>query len=374
MQPVVRIAAEAHQAPESGTRRDSARQTLRLRRYLIGAGTSLLVAVALFVCYWLGLLPMNVAVGGTALIGFFVVLFYGLFRSGLNLRFSDPSLTTEMIAAAVLTLAYIMYHAAPVRNALSLFYLVALMFGVLRLGTTRLVALALMTLIAHAVVLAMSGSLQGPGAAAAWTQLGTLTIVLPWFATMGGYVNSLRHRLSDANRQLKLAVTRAEEVAIRDALTGAYNRRHLMDVLQRELGRTGRIATTLSVCLIDVDHFKSINDTLGHAAGDEVLKHLASVAGASLRVVDVFGRYGGEEFLLIMPDTQGQGAAVVAERLRADIEQCAFPGVPAERRISVTIGVASHAKGDDVGALVDRADQALYRGKSAGRNRVVVMA
>ena len=100
---------------------DIARQTLRLKRYLMGASTSLLAAAALFISYWLGLLPLKIAVGGAALIGFFVVLFYGLFRSELNLRFRDPSLTTQMIFAAVLTLAYLMYHAPAARGALSLF-------------------------------------------------------------------------------------------------------------------------------------------------------------------------------------------------------------------------------------------------------------
>lgn len=189
---MARNAAEAPQAPGSGLPQDNARQALRLRRYLMGAGTSLLAALALFVCYWLRLLPLSIAVGGAALIGFFVVLFYGLFRSGLNLRVRDPSLTTEMIVAAVLTLAYLMYHAPPARNALSLFYLVALLFGVLRLGTARLFALALIAFVAHAAMLAFSGSLQGAGAREGWMQLATLAIVLPWFAAMGGYVNRLR--------------------------------------------------------------------------------------------------------------------------------------------------------------------------------------
>src|SRR5512134_178588 len=103
------VAPEASAAPQA-VLPDKSRQALRLKRYLIGAGTSLLAAAALFIGYWLGLLPLNIAVGGAALIGFFVVLFYGLFRSELNLRFRDPRLTAQMILAAVLTLAYLMYH------------------------------------------------------------------------------------------------------------------------------------------------------------------------------------------------------------------------------------------------------------------------
>lgn len=338
----------------------------------MAAGTSLLAALALFACYWLGLLALNIAVGGAALIGFFVVLFYALFRSGLNLRFRDPSLTTEMIAAAVLTLAYLMYYAAPARNALSLFYPVALLFGVLRLGTARLLALALIAFVAHASVLALSGSLQGAGAREGWIQLATLAIVLPWFAAMGGYVNRLRHRLSDSNRRLKEAVHRAQEIATRDVLTGMPNRRHLLDVLQREIARSKRLGTALSVCLLDIDHFKRINDTLGHAAGDAVLTHFSRIASAGLRAVDVFGRFGGEEFMLVLPDAGAPGAAAVAERIRARVEHFGFPELPAVGRVTVTIGIAAHAKGEGGEALTARADRALYRGKDAGRNRVVV--
>jgi len=360
-------------APPTALSREQARQSLRLRRYLMGAGTSLLVAASLFIWHWLDLLPLKIAIGGAALIGFFIVLFYGLFRSGLNLRFRDPSLTGEMIVAAVLTLAYVMYHAAAARDALSLFYPVALLFGVLRLGTARLFALALIALGAHAAVLASSGSLQGPDARDSWLQLAALAFVLPWFAAMGGYVNGLRHQLSDSNRRLKEAADRAEENSIRDVLTGIYNRRHLVDMLQREIARATRLGTPLSVCMIDMDHFKSINDTLGHAAGDAVLRHFSVIAGTGLRAVDVFGRFGGEEFMLILPGTEASGAAAVAERLRVSIEQCSFPGLPAKRRVTVTIGVAAYAKGESGDALTARADGALYRGKHAGRNQVVVL-
>jgi diguanylate cyclase (GGDEF)-like protein len=373
VEPVAPEAAAEQHAASPAWPLDEGRQSLRLRRYLMGASTSLLAVAALFICHWLGLLPLNTAVGGAALIGFFVVLFYGLFRSGLNLRFRDPSLTAEMIFAAVLALAYLMYHAAQARGALSLFYPVALLFGVLRLGTGRLLALALVAFGAHATVLALTDSLRGPAAADAWMQLATLAIVLPWFAVMGGYVNKLRHRLSDSNRRLKEAVGRAEETAMRDVLTGAYNRRHLLDVLRREISRAQRVGAQLAVCLFDIDRFKSINDNWGHAAGDAVLQHFATVAGTGLRGVDVFGRFGGEEFLLILPDTDARGAAVVAERIRASVEQCGFPGVPAGHQVTVTIGVAGRAQGETGDALTARADQALYRGKDAGRNRVVVV-
>ena len=187
-------------------------------------------------------------------------------------------------------------------------------------------------------------------------------MTLPWFAAMGGYVNRLRAGLAGSNRRLEDALERIREIAIRDELTGTYNRRFLMESLARELARAGRSGGGFSVCVIDVDHFKAVNDTLGHAAGDDVLRQVAAITGRDLRGIDVFGRFGGEEFLLLLPDTDQTGASVVAERIRA--------AVAANTQVTVTIGVAQYAA-DGAAAVLARADQALYRGKAAGRNTVL---
>ena len=353
---------------------DDARQALRIRRYLIGAGSSLLAIVALFACVWLDALPVVVAIEGSALVLALIVLFYAAFRSGLNLRRADPSLTTEMIGAAILFLACIMYYAEGARNALSFFYGVALLFGVLRLDTRRLLSLAAFALVAHAVMLMLSfTSNPAMDLKAAYLQFTMLLIVLPWFAVMGGFVNSLRRRLSDSNRQLKDAYDRIEQIAVHDELTGLYNRRFLLQVLRREHARAQRLNTGFAVCLFDIDHFKSINDTFGHAAGDAVLKYFALIANSGLRAVDVLGRYGGEEFMLILPDTGRAGACATAERGRAVVEAAGFPALPADRRVTATVGIAVSRRGESVQDLLGRADSALYAGKAAGRNRVVAV-
>jgi diguanylate cyclase (GGDEF)-like protein len=347
------------------------RQALRIRRHFIASGTSLLVPVVLFVANAFGLVPLAAAVLGTMGMLALLALFYAVFRSGLNLRFADPSLTAEQIGAAVLYLAWIMYLAPGARDSLSLFYMVALLFGVLRFDTRRLMALAAVALAAHSTVVVFS-FLRDPAMdlKVAYVQLAVLFVVLPWFAVMGGYVNSLRHRLSDSNRELREANSRIERLAIQDELSGLYNRRYLLGALAREAARAQRIASPYSVCLFDIDHFKAINDSFGHAAGDAVIRQVAVVAGGGLRSVDAFGRYGGEEFLLVLPDTGQRGACAVAERIRASVEGAGFPRLPADRRVTVTIGVATSSRDEDVEALLGRADAALYRGKEAGRNRV----
>jgi len=348
------------------------RQSLRIGRFLMAAGTSTLVCFALVICAFLGLLPWPAAVQGSIGIVALVAVFFVLFRSGLHMHFADPSLTTEQVACALLLLAYVMYHVGPAHSPLLLFYLVALLFGVLRLNARRMLALAVLALAAHATMLHLQ-YLKNPDmdARAALTEFVVLAIVLPWFAVMGGYVNRLRMRISDSHRTLQRAFERIEELAVRDELTGAYNRRFLMEQLARERSRAERLAAPFSVCLIDLDHFKAINDTFGHAAGDAVLKHFAALVPQELRAVDCYGRFGGEEFLVVLPDTAREGATACAERVRARTAAATFPGLPEGRRVSVTVGVATHAKGEEIGALLGRADVALYRGKAEGRDKVV---
>ncbi|MGH8668547.1 MAG: diguanylate cyclase [Burkholderiales bacterium] len=339
-------------------------QGLRTGGMLMAGGTALLACLALLVCAFLDLLPMQVAIEGTAGVATLVVLFALMVRSGLNRRFRDPSLATEQTAAAILFLAYIMYHAGPAREALTLFYLVVMLFGALRLSAARLAALSVLALVAHGTMLHLSWlrDQEFMDAQAAVTEFAVLMVVLPWFAAMGGYVNRLRARLAQSHASLEGALGRIREIAVRDELTGTFNRRFLMETLAREHARAGRLGGRLSVCMMDVDHFKEVNDRLGHAAGDQVLKEVAAIAAGCLRGADVFGRFGGEEFLAILPDTERQGALFVAERVRATVER--------QTEVTLTLGVAQHA-GEDVAALLARADQALYRGKAAGRNRVV---
>jgi two-component system cell cycle response regulator len=154
-----------------------------------------------------------------------------------------------------------------------------------------------------------------------------------------------------------------------DALTGLQNRRRATERLEAELARARRYNTPLSVALCDIDHFKQVNDKHGHNMGDEVLIRVAAVLQETLRQVDLVGRWGGEEFLVLLPDTDLEGAHIVGERLRIGVEGLpAFEGGP--QRVTSSIGVATFQGEDNSAVFIDRADQALYRAKKAGRNRV----
>lgn len=167
------------------------------------------------------------------------------------------------------------------------------------------------------------------------------------------------------------------ELATRDFLTGTANRRHFVEVAQRERERSRRSGARLSLCMFDADHFKNVNDQHGHVAGDQVLTAIAQAATSALRTSDVLGRLGGEEFGVLLPDTDLAGALTVAERMRAAVAEARVPGAePNEQgereaiRITISLGVAELRGDEPFETLLKRADRALYAAKDLGRNRV----
>ncbi|MBX3184005.1 MAG: diguanylate cyclase [Polyangiaceae bacterium] len=165
---------------------------------------------------------------------------------------------------------------------------------------------------------------------------------------------------------------RLRELATTDDLTGAHNRRYFFDLGARELTRTERYAIKTSLAMLDIDHFKRVNDLYGHAAGDEVLRELAAILREQVRNVDIVARLGGEEFVLLFPETPLTGAAVTVERIRRVVEERAFKGVPEGARVTVSIGLVEHERGESLSDMLRRADEHLYRAKNQGRNRVSV--
>ena len=194
-------------------------------------------------------------------------------------------------------------------------------------------------------------------------------------ALTGAQFSHLRAQLSEKNKQLVVLLERNEALASRDELTGAFNRRQLMLLLGQERERALASGEPWSVAIFDLDHFKSINDTFGHAGGDSVLKRFCALAHETMRASDRFARYGGEEFVLLMPGpSPADSAAVAVERVRRAVQgedwRATLPA--AQQGVTVSAGVATARDGESVEDLLARADAALYVAKSQGRNRVVV--
>jgi two-component system cell cycle response regulator len=156
-----------------------------------------------------------------------------------------------------------------------------------------------------------------------------------------------------------------------DPLTGLLNRRYFNEQTQKEVARSRRHGLRFSVLMIDIDHFKRINDTYGHATGDQAIKAVAEVCDKALRPQDILARYGGEEFVLTLPHTDAEGASVVAERIRQTVERIELAAEPGPVRFTVSIGISTYQKDMPLEQIVGRADEALYKAKQSGRNRVV---
>jgi diguanylate cyclase (GGDEF)-like protein len=182
-------------------------------------------------------------------------------------------------------------------------------------------------------------------------------------------IKALQDDMRNTNRLLK-------ELAITDHLTRLYNRRYMMNVLEMELNRTLRKKGKLTLVIIDVDHFKCVNDTYGHQRGDIVLAEIADLIRSKLRNYDIAARYGGEEFAMLLPETALKDGILVAERVRSSVEQISFPPPMEGVGVTISLGVAAlpapHM--NSVDALISAADEALYRAKQNGRNRVEAMS
>jgi diguanylate cyclase (GGDEF)-like protein len=198
------------------------------------------------------------------------------------------------------------------------------------------------------------------------TVFGGSLLLLALFLSSHTTLRSLR--FDRERRRLEKAL---RAMAGKDALTGAHNRRRFWELASRELQRRSRPAGTPSLLLLDVDHFRHINDSRGHPVGDQVLRKLVRLCLGQLRPADLFGRIGGEEFAALLVETDGNDALSVAERLRAHLEDAVLDTDSGPVGVTVSIGVASVGGDDNVlDDILRRADRALYRAKHRGRNRV----
>ncbi len=202
------------------------------------------------------------------------------------------------------------------------------------------------------------------------------------FESIARYVSERTRKLEDTveerTRHLNQEIARRQELedelrtlASIDGLTGVNNRRHFLELCGKELDRAQRYDHPLALMMMDVDRFKRINDTYGHAAGDEVLKQLAATCAADLRGVDILGRLGGEEFAVVLPECGIEAADYAAERLRQTLAKIEVPSDQGTIGFTVSIGVVARGNGEALATALERADRAMYAAKQAGRNRVV---
>jgi diguanylate cyclase (GGDEF)-like protein len=295
-----------------------------------------------------------------------------VFLSGLNLRFRDPSLTKAQVYLAITVLMFALYHLDVERGiSVGLCFLVFL-FGVFRMSTREFTTLTLYTLAAYALVINLIMHWR-PGAVTSvqqeWLTWLLLAASLPWFGVVGGKISALRERLRARNAQLEDAVGTIQAMATRDDVTGLYSRPFFTESLRHALLQAERQRRSLALFFIDADRFKVINDTLGHGAGDRVLRELGKRIASSVRASDIVGRLGGDEFVVLV---EGAPPGEVLHELAQKIVRAASQPLTLDGRelaMSVSVGVAvAPQDGWDEQELMRNADIAMYRAKAKGRN------
>ena len=352
-------------------------QLLLLKRFAMAfASYALIIALA-----WLALLldlyqaPLSLLLLSSGLALFSQLVIFVWLRSGYNLRLRDPSLTEAQVLLGVFWLTYLLSYIGNGRGTLLMLYVLILLFGVFQLKPrvfARCAAFAFCSFTGLNLWEAYQQQLAEP--VQALLQVVALFFVLLWLYLFASYIQGLsqimrnrRFALQAHQDTLRGMMRQLEEQASIDELTGLFNRRHFLQVAGRELAALNS-GQQHGLALIDLDYFKRINDTYGHAVGDRVLQTFAAVAQSCLRDGDILARYGGEEFVLLLPNTDVDQFSACCERLREAFARAEPVGVQINS-LSLSAGMTLLIAADALDDALLRADQALYRAKRDGRNR-----
>jgi diguanylate cyclase (GGDEF)-like protein len=349
-------------------------QRLRKRRLGMSFGSYMVTFSIVVYCWLQGMISPRVVAE------FFVAslvingVFWYLIHSGRNLTFNDPSMTSAQMVVSLVPALWVMafLDAGQARAIFLLIAIVPMLFGILALTTRQFLVVGLSFCGLYALLLLALWLYRPDVLDAELEILQTVAflLVMAEITVIGGFISSLRGKLRQRNRELGAAMEQIRELVNVDSLTGVYNRRRLFEVIREESSRYSRSPGSFSICLLDIDHFKLVNDTYGHQAGDAILQAVAQSVAGDLRTIDCFGRYGGEEFLMVLPQTPLEGARIKAERVLARVASLKFPKIGDDFQITVSIGVAEYHNDETTDDTLQRADKALYEAKDAGRNQV----
>jgi diguanylate cyclase len=341
--------------------------------------TGVLFSSATYVVYG-GISAVQVAMGlldpatawGLAAFGIIAnLVFYALVRSGLATHGPDPGLARTQLVAGILLMYAAYASLGPAATGLLVVMASHVVYSMFSMTPRQVWVLVGATLSGLVLTMWVCGILW-PERYLVGVQVSGLLyalLVMPLIALLAYRVTAMTKRLRDQHAELQTAMARLHELATRDELTRTHNRRHMNEVLRAQQAQHRRLGDTMSLALVDIDLFKSVNDRHGHAAGDEVLRRFAEIVQQHLRVHDQLSRWGGEEFLVLMPHTAQAQALATLERLQQALARLSRDCMPAGLVITFSAGVAEVGGEEPIEAAIERADQAMYRAKTLGRAR-----
>jgi len=350
------------------------RRRERLRMLPFVAASYAVDTVLLFAYVAVGAIPWQMPPAYLACGLLLCAAFHLVLDSALPERARDHHLVMEqMVANSALAIAFLIWAPA-VGVPLMMGCFVIFAFGALRMKFKTVVLGSTALALAMGLAVAFMGEgVDLPMATPAQRLVSGLwfAVVLSRLAFLGQHGAHLRAQLNEQRARLVGALAEVERLVGRDDLTAVMNRRAIMATVAEERERMRRTGTPFAVALFDIDFFKRVNDERGHLVGDEVLRRFCAAAGEAIRATDRLGRFGGEEFLVLMPVTDKPEAAhAAAERVREAVARVDWNAIDAGLEVTVSAGVAVASAEDTVEALLGRADMALYAAKHDGRNRV----
>lgn len=303
-----------------------------------------------------------------------IALFFG-YKEGLTAKLKDPVLVVPMMLWLSLGIIFTSYFLNSFRLSMLM-----LLFGVLILGAFSVkfryyffVTLSILFGYAFVIFQILNNYSESVDATVEVIEFLLFVLVTIGMLVTVTRISKLQNSLVEQSNRLGDALEKVHDLSIRDELTGLYNRRKIMELLREEVNLARAGDYNFVVCYLDLDKFKSINDTFGHGVGDEVIKRFAQVAQKAIRSVDYAGRIGGEEFLVVLTNTQMEECLKVAERLRQSMEEEVFEQITDRKSVTVSIGAAQFKTDETLEELLHRADAALYQSKESGRNRITAV-
>lgn len=361
-------------AGEDSTSAKLARRASQRRRLLVMMGLSYTAdALILLIFAFAGTTSLTTGLAFLSCSLLTLAGFAILSDAHINDRFKDHHLVIPQICVSLLLMLTFIYVAPEVAIVFLCSLFVIFAFGSLRATPWQAaISWTIMTAGLSALFLATDKPIAMPhgNPIERFATLAIFVITIGRCMFVGMFSSALRESFYNQGLQLKEAYQRIEELAELDELTGSHNRRSIMKALDDEILRSARTGALCSVALIDLDWFKKINDQFGHPAGDEVLRTFAITMFANIRGIDRFGRYGGEEFLLILPETSDGEAVRTLDRLRKIVADLDWSTISQGMAVTLSAGVVTLRPNESADSILARADIALYHAKNSGRNRI----
>ena len=350
-------------------------QALRMLRHLAAVFFLFIFTIASIFFYHYNLYSIDGSTFYTVLVIFWAgsLLFTITIRTGLNKKYSDPSLTVPQMLWCTTFLLTIVYLLNEWRGLILMAYFGVLSFGYFKLKFREFLSVSLFAILGYTLIILYIFLYQPErlNIKLELLQLAAFTGTIAVMLYTGVSIHHLRENTKKQHFALQKALEINEKLATTDELTGLYNRRYFMEKLTQQKALSERDDSDFILCFCDLDHFKIINDTFGHHMGDIVLQKFAEILKSCIREIDYASRFGGEEFVCLLVNTDIQNAIKVTERIRQNLANYNFSDIAPSLQATVSIGVCNFKQFNTIQETLMCADNRMYRAKNIGRNKVV---